>query len=298
MKKTVIRKSAIVVFITLLTIGGITGAATGSTQSVDGEIVVSPTEVSLEQGESEEIAIKYKRLSDATPQGIEYTLSYDSDVISVVNQEQGSYLGGNAFVNNVSAPGEVEYVEAILGGDGVETVNGTIATITVEAASDIDDETTTPLEVTTAKASEGATEFTITTTNGTVEAEVPNQADDPTDNDSDSKETTDGDIGSEETTGGNADTEQATDDAETDSNRNEEINNSPVKNENRTESDLNETDTETGGSTASTQTDNDSSTGNGTTSENDTNSAIPGFGITLTLIAVLAASYIIGRKSY
>ena len=298
MRKTIVRKSAIILFIMLLTIGVATGAATGSTQSADGEIAVSPAELSLEQGESEEIAITYERLSDATPQGIEYTISYDSDMISVVDQEQGSYLDGNAFVNNVSTPGEIEYAEAILGEDGVETVNGTVATITVEAASNIDGETTTSLEFTTAKASEGATEFTIATTNGTIEAEVPNQADDATDDDSGSEETTDENTGSEETTGENADTEEAIDDTEADSNRTEEMNNSTAESETRAEAELNETNTEPSDSSPSTQPANDSSTGNGTTSEGDTDSAVPGFGVTLTLIAVLAASYIIGRRSY
>lgn len=287
----------VTVFVITVLLGVAVGVTGVSAQTVDAEVAVSPTEISLEEGESQTIAVTYERESDATPQGIEYTLTYDHDVISVTDQEQGAYLGGTAFVNNFSTPGEVEYAEAILDGDGVETANGTVAIITVEAANDIDDETTTQFEFTTAKASEGATEFTVATTNGTVEAEVPNQADDATDDDSGSEETTDENTGSEETTGENADTEEAIDDTEADSNRTEEVNNSTVESETRAEAELNETNTEPSDSTPSTQPANDSSTGNGTASEGDTDSAVPGFGVTLTLIAVLAVSYIIGRKS-
>ena len=327
MERNTLQQLVIVVFVKVLILGLIVGAPSVSAQSPDGEIAVSPTDVSLEQGESETIAVTYERLSDATPQGIEYTLTYDSDVITVTDQEQGSYLGGRALVNNISTPGEVEYLEAIFDGEGVEATNGTVATITVEAASDVDDGAATSLELTTAKASEGSTEFTITTTDGTIDAEVPSQADDPTDNDSDNEEneddesdsgeTTEEDTNSEATTGDESDSEAttdentdsdettedtdaegATDDTEADSNRAEDVNNSTAESETRTESELNETNTEPGDSSPSTQPANDSSTGNGTTSEGDTDSAVPGFGVTLTLIAVLAATYIIGRRSY
>ena len=289
----------VTVFVITILLAAAMGVTGVSAQTADGKVAVSPTETSLEEGESQTIAVTYERKSDAAPQGIEYTLTYDPAVISVTNQEQGSYLGGTAFVNNVSTPGEVEYAEAILEGDGVKTANGTVATITVEAANDINDETTTPLEFTTAKASEGASEFTITTTNGTVEAGAPNQAGGPTNNDSNSEENTNNGSDSDETTEENADSEETTDDTEKDSNRTEAVNNSTTKNENKTEAELNETiDTETSSSTSSEQPANDSSTGEGTTSEDDTSGSIPGFGVKLTLIAVLAITYIIGRKTY
>ena len=326
MSKVTVHRSTFVLIAIMLLFGGVIGATSVSAQSPDGEIAVSPAEVSLAQGESQTIAITYERLSNATPQGIEYTVTYDPAVVSVTNQEQGSYLGGNALINNVSTPGEVEYAEVIFDGGGVETANGTVATITVEAASDADDGATTPLEFTTAKASEGSTEFAITTTDGTVDAEVPSQADDPTNNDSDSEEnandesdggeTTEEDADSEATTGDESDSEAttdentdsdettedtdaegATDDTEADSNRAEDVNNSTAESETRAEAELNETNTEPSDSSPSTQPANDSSTGNGTASEGDTDSAVPGFGVTLTLIAVLAVSYIIGRKS-
>ena len=280
---------SITVFVITILLAAAMGATNVSAQTADGEVAVSPTETSLEEGESQTIAVTYERESDTTPQGIEYTLTYDPAVISVTNQEQGTYLGGTAFVNNFSTPGEVEYAEAILDGNGVETANGTVATITVEAASDTNDEATTPLEFTTAKASEGANEFIITTTNGRVEIGAPNQAGDPTDNDSNG----------EETTNEESDSEETADDTENDSNRTEAVNNSIRKNENRTEAELNETvDTETSNSTESEQSTNDSSTGESTTSEDNTSGSIPGFGAKLTLIAVLAITYIIGRKSY
>ncbi|WP_411798097.1 cohesin domain-containing protein [Halonotius sp. F2-221B] len=309
MSKITVRRSTFVLIAVVLLFGGTMCATSVSAQSADGEIAVSPTEVSLAQGESQTIAVTYERVSDATPQGIEYTVAYDPAVISVTNQEQGSYLGGDALINNVSSPGEVEYAEVALDGDSVETANGTVATITVEAASDVDDGATTPLELTTAKASEGSTEFTITTTNGTVEAEVPTQEEGSTDTDSDGEETTDGDSDSEETTDEdadseetteeNADTEETRDDTENDSNRTEKVDNSTAEKETRTEAELNETvDTETSSSTASEQSANDSSTGDGTPSEDDTSGSIPGFGVKLSLIAVLAISYIVGRKTH
>lgn len=289
----------VAVFVITILLGVAVGVTGVSAQTADGEVTVSPTETSLGEGESQTIAVTYERESDATPQGIEYTLTYDPAVISVTNQEQGSYLGGTAFVNNVSTPGEVEYAEAILDGDGVETADGTVATITVEVASDVDDGETTPLELTTAKASEGSTEFAITTTNGTVEAEVPTQEDGSTDTDSDSEETTDEDSDSEETTGENADTEETTDDTENDGTRTEDVDNSTSENENRTEAELNETaDTEASSSTASEQPANDSPAGNSTKSEDDTSGSVPGFGAKLTLFSILAITYIIGRKTY
>jgi hypothetical protein len=299
MSKITVRRSTFVLIAVVLLFGGTMCATSVSAQSADGEIAVSPTEVSVTQGESQTIAVTYERVSDATPQGIEYTVAYDPAVISVTNQEQGSYLGGDALINNVSSPGEVEYAEVALDGDSVETTNGTVATITVEAASDVDDGATTPLEFTTAKASEGSTEFTITTTNGTVEAEVPTQEEGSTDTDSDGEETTDEDADSEETTEKNADSEETTDDTENDGNRTEDVDNATSENETRTEAELNETaDTETSSSTTSEQPANDSSTGNSTTPEDDTSGAIPGFGIKLSLIAVLAITYIVGRKTH
>lgn len=326
MSKVTVRRSTFVVILVVLLLGGTMGTTSVNAQSPDGEIAVSPTEVSLTQGESQTIAVTYERLSNATPQGVEYTLRYDPTVISVTNQEQGSYLGGEALINNVSTPGEVEYAEVRFDGESVETTSGTVATITVEAASDVDDGATTSLELTTAKASEGSTEFAITTTDGTVDAEVPSQADDPTDNDSDNEEnaddesdsgeTTEDDTNSEATTGDESDSEAttdentdsgetiedtdaegATDDTEADSNRTEDVNSSTAESETRAEAKLNETNTEPSDSSPSTQPANDSSTGNGTTSEGGTDSAVPGFGVTLTLIAVLAVIYIVGRKS-
>jgi len=277
------------------------GATGVSAQTADGEVAVSPTEVSLEQGESQTIAITYNRESDATPQGIEYALAYDPAIISVTDQEQGSYLGGTAFVNNVSTSGEVEYVEAILDGDGVETASGTVATITIEAANDVDAGATTTLEFTTAKASEGATEFTITTTNGTVETEASDQTDGSTDEDSDTEDTTEDNSDNEETTNEDATNEEtAADGAEASNNETtSKEDNTATTNETTTEAELNEAEnTETDQSTETEQAATDSSTDETSKSEEDTSGAAPGFGIKLVAISILIISYIIGHQKY
>jgi len=305
----------------MLLFGAAMGATTVSAQSSDGEVAVSPTDVSLSQGESQTIAVTYERESNATPQGIEYTLTYDPAVISVTDQAQGSYLGGTALINNVSTPGEVEYAEVALDGDGAEAASGTIAEVTIEAASDVDNRATTTLEFTTAKASEGSTEFAITTTDGTVETEAPDPTDGSSDEDSDTEETTDEDSNSEETTDEDSDTEETTDE---DSNSeettdedatNEEIaaddseandnettgkeDNTATTNETTTEAELNETEnTEPNQSTKTEQTATDSSTNETSTSEGDTNDAVPGFGIELVTISILIISYIIGHRKY
>lgn len=281
-------RSIVTILVVVMLVGTIAGATSASAQSADGKIAVSPTEVSLEQGEAKTIAITYHRQSSATPQGVQYTLAYDPGVISVINQEQGSYLSGNSFVNDFSTPGEIEYAEIILDGSGVETNNGTIATITVEATSGINQGATTPLEFTTAKASEGSMGFVVTTTNGTVKAGFPNQTGDNTDSDSDDQEVTEK----------NTDSENITDGTEKSINTDEEIN-SGVKTENTTEMELNETtDNKTGDTTMSEQPANDSSTSDSEASEEETSGTIPGFGIIPAIISVLATSYIFQRRLY
>jgi len=276
----------------MLLFGAAMGATTVSAQSSDGEVAVSPTDVSLSQGESQTIAVTYERESNATPQGIEYTLTYDPAVISVSDQEQGSYLGGNALINNVSTPGEVEYAEVALDGDGTEATNGTIATITIEAASDVDDRATTTLEFTRAKASEGSTEFVITTTNGTVEAEIPTQTDDSADESSDSEETTDDESDSQGAPEEDSDSEETMDDTD-----NQDA--TDTENETTAGTELNDTDdTETSESTNTKQGANESSTDDTETTAGDTSGAVPGFDIKLTLISVLAITYVIGRKTH
>jgi len=297
-----IRQLTIAATAAIIVIFGIViGATSASAQSTDGEITVSPTDSTIEQGESKDIAITYDRLSTATPQGIEYSITYDPAVITITNQENGSYLDGNTFTNDISTPGKVEYAEAIFNGGGVETNSGTVATITVEATSDVDNGATTTLEFTTAKASEGSSEFTITTTNGTVETEAPDPTDGSTDEDSGTEETTDEDSDSEETTDEDTTNEEiAADDSKaSDNETTSEEDNPPTTDESTTESELNETEnTEPDQSSDTEQAATDSSTNETSTSEDETSGAVPGFGVKLAIASVLAISYIIAHRKY
>ena len=273
-----VRKSVIAVLVTVILLGTAVGATSTSAQSTDGEIALSPTEVSLEQGESQTIAITYERLSEATPQGVEYTLVYDPNVISVADQEQGSYLGGRVLVNDASTPGEVEYLEAIFDGDGVKNSSGTIATITVEPTSNLEDSATTELEFATAKASEAGTKFDITTINGTVEAEAADQIDDST---------------NDESTGGERDTNN--DEPLDDNTESSEKTKNSTKH-NVGESKIEDNGTEPREPTGVKQTTNNNSTSRETDTKANTEESIPGFGITITVFSILVVNYVISKN--
>lgn len=278
MNEIEVRKSVIAVLITMILLGTAVGATSTSAQSTDGEIALSPTEVSLEQGESQTIAITYDRLSEATPQGVEYALVYDPNVISVTDQEQGSYLGGRVLVNDASTPGEVEYLEAIFDGGGVKKSSGTIATVTVEPASDIEDSATTELEFATAKASEAETRFIITTVNGTIEADASDRIDDST-NDESTEE--------EQNTNGDETLDDSTETSE-------KVKNST--NKNVSESKIKPNGTEPQEPTEMNQTTDNSSTSGKTETEANTEESIPGFGITITVLSILVVNYVISKK--
>lgn len=275
------RKYVVALCFTLALAGMTIGASSVSAASADGELAVSPTEITLEEGDSAEIAVTYERLSDATPQGIEYTLTYDPAVISVIEQEQRPYLGGNEFVNNVSTPGEVEYLEARLDDERVETPEGTVATITVEPASDVDDGATTNLNFTTAGASEGDTTFTITTTNGTIEAESAAETDDSTTDDSQLS--------------GPTDDESDADDSDT----NDQLDDSPADDHDSVTGDDSTTETE---ETDTEPTDDreppaDDASDDDTLPESDTDDSVPGFGMTITILSILMTTYIIRQRT-
>lgn len=146
----------------------VAGATTVSAQSEDGRLELSPDQVSLEQRGSKTINITYERTSDATAQGIQYTLEYNPDVISVTDQQQGSYLEG-IKTSDTSTPGEVVYAE--IGGEPIEKDSGTVATITIAPACDINSGAKTDVEFTTAIASEGGAELDVMASGGTVEIE-------------------------------------------------------------------------------------------------------------------------------
>jgi hypothetical protein len=261
-------------------------------QEADGEIAVSPSEISIEQQESETIRVTYERLSNATPQGVQYTLTYNPDVIAVVDQKQGSYLGGNDFLNDISTPGEIRYAEVILDQEGVEKSSGTVATITIEPANELENAATTELEFTTAKASEAETEFVITATNGTVEAAGSSETDDNTDDDSSDDETSTDDDSSDDEN--NTDDEEPED---TDSNTAERTNSSTAANSNVSTTLNNETEDRNAEEPINgEQPANDSSSATDSEGETDTDESVPGFGISVAVLSILIINYIVSKK--
>jgi hypothetical protein len=275
------RQRIIVLAITAITAGMIIGTTGATGQSADGEIAVSPADVSVEQDDTQTIVITYQRISTATPQGIEYTLSYDPDVISVVNQEQGSYLSGDAFENSIETPGKIEYGEVLVEEDGVETVNGTVTRITIEPSSNATGAETTDVEFTTARASEAGTELIVTTTNGTIGINIPEQVDEGTSDDSqnaDDNTSDDSQNADEKNTNTSNSKSGSTDDNQSGTVGNDQDN---IKTRDRANTE---------------QTDDTNATDSGTATETDTSESVPGFGILTAVLSVLAFNYTIRRK--
>jgi hypothetical protein len=125
--------------------------------------------VSLEEGESKVVDVKYVENSTKTPQGIEYVLTYDPDVISVTDQQKGPYLGGDLDNSDITSSGRIEYIEATSDESSVNPNNNTVATITIEPVCGIDDGATTDLEFLPDEtgAAEGGESFDVVTTSGT-----------------------------------------------------------------------------------------------------------------------------------
>ena len=90
MNEIKVRKSVIAVLVTVILLGTPVGATSTQAKATYQQSAFNPPEVSLEQGESQTIAITYERLSETTPQGVEYHLVYDPNIISVAMKEQES----------------------------------------------------------------------------------------------------------------------------------------------------------------------------------------------------------------
>lgn len=142
-------------------VSGVSAQESGVVDEQNGTIELSPEETSFEEGDTETIAITYNKISGETPQGIEYTINYDDDIISVNKQEFGPFIGGEDAeeVGDISA-GEIEY-SGITDQDDVNEASNTIATITIEPSCGIDNGATTELELISAGAAAGEAQLDI-----------------------------------------------------------------------------------------------------------------------------------------
>jgi hypothetical protein len=112
-----------------------------------GQLSFNTTDITIAQGESETVAITYDSPDDVNPAGIEYKIQYNPEVITVINQNQGDYLGGSAVAEDPinTATGTVEYAEVRFAESGTSTDSGTVATITMEPAVAVDEGETATL---------------------------------------------------------------------------------------------------------------------------------------------------------
>ena len=142
-----------------LSLVGVAGGASA------GEVRVAPGEVSLQGDEQQTIEINYDSLSSPNPEGMEFAIEYDPDVITVTDVSEGAYFSGG-FGSPTTSPGEVRF--GIAKDDPVSQDSGTVATITIELADGVDEGDTTDITFTsvTAVGVEGIPE----TIDGTVEA--------------------------------------------------------------------------------------------------------------------------------
>jgi hypothetical protein len=153
---------AIAVFVSaILTPISVAGQPSG------GEIQVAPGDVSLNQGETKTIDINYNSLSVPNPNGVEFTLKYDPDVISVIDANKGGYIGaGAAGTGPTTTSGEVAFGYTQANPIGADS--GTVATITIELADGVSKGDTTDLTFT--KARTIGTDASPNRVDGTVEA--------------------------------------------------------------------------------------------------------------------------------
>lgn len=142
-----------------LSLAGVAGGASA------GEVRVAPGEVSLQGGEQQTIEINYDSLSSPNPEGMEFAIEYDPDVITVTEVSEGAYFSGG-FGSPTTSPGEVRF--GIAKDDPVSQDSGTVATITIELADGVDEGDTTDITFTSVTAV--GVEGTPETIDGTVEA--------------------------------------------------------------------------------------------------------------------------------
>lgn len=142
-----------------LSLVGVAGGASA------GEVRVAPGEVSLQNGEQQTIEINYDSLSSPNPEGMEFAIAYDPDVITVTDVSEGAYFSGG-FGSPTTSPGEVRF--GIAKDDPVSQDSGTVATITIELADGVDEGDATDIAFTSVTAV--GVEGTPETIDGTVEA--------------------------------------------------------------------------------------------------------------------------------
>lgn len=131
-----------------------------------GEIRLSPSDVSLKEGETRTVEINYDRLSAANPKGIEFILEYDPEVISVVSTSKGEYLADAYADGPTTSSGKIEFWAVQT--NPAEADTGTVATITIELADGVSRGDATDLTFT--KARTIGTESSPKTVGGTVDA--------------------------------------------------------------------------------------------------------------------------------
>jgi len=115
-------------------------------QSSEGQLSLNQSQISLSPGEKKQIDVTFQAPPDTTVTGVQYNINYDSDVIRVTDQSQGSYMSGsvlrNAFGDETN-DGVAEYLESRT--DGGVSGAGTTSTITIEAADGFEDGATTDI---------------------------------------------------------------------------------------------------------------------------------------------------------
>lgn len=159
------KQTIVALLVTILFAGIILSSFNVAGQSSAGEIRVDPGEVSLQEGESKTLEINYDSLSTANPEGIEFVVEYDPDVITVTDVSEGEYLSGGFGSKNISS-GRVGFGRTKSG--PVNQDSGTVATITIELADGVSqgDKTNITFTSVTSIGVEGTPE----TIDGTVEA--------------------------------------------------------------------------------------------------------------------------------
>lgn len=108
---------------------GVAGESTG-------EVRLTPTETSLEDGESQKIDIIYDTQSGESPSSLEFRLEHDPEVIKVTNSKLGEHVnsrGGSDIID----PDAFRF-GYLINQDQIESDEFTVATITVELEDGVD----------------------------------------------------------------------------------------------------------------------------------------------------------------
>jgi len=158
---TTLLATILVAGVTLSSVGVVGGASAG-------EVRVEPGEVSLQEGEQQTIEITYDSLSAPNPEGMEFMIEYDPDVITVIDASPGAYFSGGIGGDFNNSPGEIRF--GIAKDNPVSQDSGAVATITIELADGVDKGDTTDITFTDAISFVGEDTRTPEMIDGTVEA--------------------------------------------------------------------------------------------------------------------------------